>query len=229
MVPKKPSAETATCARDRLSTRTAVRHLGVVAEEPTKSLVVRMPPPEAERVAGWVGIDLVPLGGGQIVGCLQETGTKRDGVGVGARWVVDVQIQMDLLRASIRPIRRDVVRRELNADRPPTVRVDNAVERVVSEHAAAEHSRPEGTFGCQVSRIKYDYLSHDLHTDILARARIADCAGRHGSSPVAVLQRRVMDALCVTSSHLRDRPVLVPTGARSSRPPSRSDRGTDEN
>lgn len=50
-----------------------------------------MPSPEAERVARWVGIDLMPLGRGQIVGCLQQAGTKRHGLGVGARWVVEIR------------------------------------------------------------------------------------------------------------------------------------------
>ena len=160
-------AKPATCVM-RLDANDGPGSLAMVTQDLADRLVVRVPPPEAKWVARWVGIDLVPLGGGQIVGCLQETGTKRDGVGVGARWVVDVKIEMNLLRDSIRPIRRDVVGCELDADHPATVSVDDAVPPVVGEDAAADHPRPEGALGGQVSRIEHDYLSHDLHADILA-------------------------------------------------------------
>ncbi len=51
----------------------------VLAQETTDRVVVRMPPPEAKRVACRVGVDLVPSGGGQIVGHFQQTRAR-------ARW-----------------------------------------------------------------------------------------------------------------------------------------------
>jgi len=86
-----------------------------------------MPPPEAKRVTRWVGVDLVSFGCGQIVGRPQQTRTERDGLGVGSRRIVYVQIEMDLLLNSIGPIRRDMVGRELHANYPSTVCVEHAV------------------------------------------------------------------------------------------------------
>ena len=56
-----------------------------------------MPPTEAERVAGRIGIDLEPLGGGEIVGGLQQATAERKDLSVRARRVFDVQIEMNLL------------------------------------------------------------------------------------------------------------------------------------
>jgi hypothetical protein len=121
--------------------------LAPIAKEPTDRVVGRMSPPEAERVAGRVGINLVSLGGGQVVGCLQQAGTECDRLGVGTGRIIDVQIEVDLLRVPMRPFRRDVIGSELNADHPVPVRVEDAVKRVVDEDAAAEHARPKSTLG----------------------------------------------------------------------------------
>src|SRR2546430_13483285 len=127
-----------------------------------------MPPPEAERVTRWVGIDLVSFGRGQIVGRLQQTRAERDGLGVGSRRIVDVQIEMDLLLNSIGPIRRDMVGCELNANYPSTVCVDHAVPPGIHEDAAAQHSRPERALGGQISCVEHDHLPNDLHAAVLA-------------------------------------------------------------
>ena len=179
-----------------MTPRSRERRLGrlaLIAQEPTDRVVVRMSPPEAERVACWVGINLVALGGGQIVGCLQQASTELDCLGVGAYWVIDVQIEMDLLWVSIRPFRWDVVGRELNADHPAPVRVEDAVKRVIDEDAAAEHARPKSALGGQVSRVEHNYLSRGLHADIFAGARSGDLAGRIGANRT-VTKRRVEDA-----------------------------------
>jgi putative acetyltransferase len=103
---------------------------GAFAKEPTDRLVVRMPPAKAERVARGVGVDLVSLDCGQIV-ALQQPGAKRDRLGVGAHGVIDVEIEVDLLRFSVRPVGRDMVGGQLNPDDPSAVRVEDAVECVV--------------------------------------------------------------------------------------------------
>ncbi len=86
---------------------------------PTGSSVT---PADAERVAGGVGIDLVAFGGGEVVGCLQQATTERNHLGVRAHRVFDVQIEVDLLRVSVRPVRRRVAGCELNADPPSHLR-----------------------------------------------------------------------------------------------------------
>src|SRR5258706_5151623 len=92
--------------------------LCVAAQDPADSFGVWVSPAEAEGVAGRVGVDLVPLDSGEVGGCLQQPGPERNGFGVRALRVVDVQIDVDLLRVPVRPIRRDMVGCELHADHP---------------------------------------------------------------------------------------------------------------
>src|SRR5213075_3030439 len=79
-------------------------HLHVAAQDPADRVGVWVSPAEAERVAGRVGVDLVPLDSYEVGGCLQQPGPERSGFGVRARRVVDVQIYVDLLRVPVRPI-----------------------------------------------------------------------------------------------------------------------------
>ena len=135
-------------------------------------------------MAGGVGVNLVSLGRRQIVGGLQQARTEPDCFGVGADRVIDVQIEMDLLRISIRPLRWLMAGSELNADHPAPVRVEDAMKPVVDEDAAAEHARPEGALGSQVCRVEHDYLSRGLHGDIFAGSVVR--AGARNRSPVWV-------------------------------------------
>ena len=103
-------------------------------------------------MAGGVGINLVSNGCRQIVGRLQQTRAERDGLGVGGNRVTDVQIQMDLLRDAIWPIRRNMVGRKLHTDHPSTVCVDHAVPRSVPEDTAAQHLSVHCAFDVEVRR-----------------------------------------------------------------------------
>ena len=134
-----------------------------LAQEPADRFVVRVSPPEAERVARRVGIDPVPNGCSWIVGILQQARTQRHGGGVGGDRVSDVQVEMDLLRDSIGPIRRNMVGRKLYADHPSTVCVDNAVPPLVPEDAAAQHPCPERALRFQVSGVEDDHPAHEFH------------------------------------------------------------------
>ena len=128
-----------------------------------------VPPTDAEGVTGGVGVDLVALGGGEIVGSLQQTSAERDDLIVGARRVVDVEIEMDLLRCAVGPVGRGVVGCELHADPPLTVGVDDAVPALVGvgDDAPAEHSGPKRALGRQVRRVEHDDLPRDLHLTLL--------------------------------------------------------------
>jgi hypothetical protein len=133
-------------------------------------------PPEAERVPGRVGVDLVPLAGGEIVGGVQQSGTERHGLGVGRHRVVDVQIEVDLLRVPVRPFGRDVVGGELDADHPPIPWVDHAVPVVFGDHAPTEQARPERALGPEVRGIEHDHRSPDVHGAIIADESATACA-----------------------------------------------------
>lgn len=78
-----------------------------------------MPPTDAERVAGWVGVHLVPLVAFQVTG-LEQAGTEPHRLFVCLLRVLDVEVHVYLLRRAVWPVRRNVVRRELNADPPLT-------------------------------------------------------------------------------------------------------------
>lgn len=131
--------------------------------------VVWVPPADAERMAGGIGVDLVPLGCGEIVGGIQDASAQLDRFGMGRCWVVDVQINMDLLRDPVRPLRGGVVGCELDADPPVPVSIDDAMEIVVGEDSAAEHSRPKGAFGGKICGIEDDDLSNESHWVRLGR------------------------------------------------------------
>ena len=101
-----------------------------------------MAPTDAEGMAGGVGVDLVAFGGGEIVGGLQQASAERDDLVVGARRVVDVEIEMDLLRRTVRPVGRHVVGCKLHTDPPLAVGVDDAVPVVVGRRHGRRARRP---------------------------------------------------------------------------------------
>jgi hypothetical protein len=123
-------------------------------------------------VASRVGEHLVTLSRRQVVNVLQYSGPERDGLGVCVGGVVDVQIEVDLLRVAVRPIGRNMVGRELYADHPVPIAVKDTVPPVVAKHPPGKHAGPEGALGGQVRRIENNDLSDELHVQILDRAPI---------------------------------------------------------
>lgn len=59
---------------------------------------------------GGVGVELESIRCGDAVRRFRKPGTCRDGVFVGSADVVDVQVEMDLLRLAIGPVGPDVIR-----------------------------------------------------------------------------------------------------------------------
>ena len=96
-----------------------------------------------------IGVHLVPLGGGQVVGSLQEAGTKGDGLGMGLSGVLDVKVEVNLLCVPLGPLGRTVVGCELYADHPSPVGVE------------------------------HDNASDDLHLHIIAPRVAAPASDRH--------------------------------------------------
>src|SRR5689334_19502269 len=105
---------------------------------------------------------------------------------------------MDLLRDSIGPIRRNVVRRKLHTDHPSTVCVDNGVPPLVLEDAAAQHPRPERALRFQISGVEDDHPAHEFHAAILAfsvrpnasrRLQITQSAAMHRLPDLALRER----------------------------------------
>jgi hypothetical protein len=98
-------------------------------------------------VPGRVGVHLVALVAIQIRSCLEQSGAEGDRLFVRSLWVFDVQVEMHLLRAAVRPVRGDMVRRQLHADPPLSGGIDDAVPRLVGEDVPAEKPGPERALG----------------------------------------------------------------------------------
>ena len=123
----------------------------------------RLTPSDAEGVASGIGVDLKALVAVEIGSGLQQPGAERECLLMRRSCVIDVKIEMHLLRTSVRPVRRDVVGGGLDADPPLASGVDDTVPSVIREHVPAEHARPEGTLCAQVSRVEHDDVAYQLH------------------------------------------------------------------
>jgi hypothetical protein len=112
---------------------------------------------------GRVCVHLVALGGGEIGSRLEQSGTKGYCLFMCGSRVIDVKVEMHLLRRSMRPVGRNMVGCQLNADPPLSSTIDDAVPIVFFEDMAAKDTRPKCTFSMQVGRIKHDHLTHQIH------------------------------------------------------------------
>jgi len=65
-------------------------------------------PTEAKWVPSRIGIDLESVRRCLVCGCLEQDRSLGDCFGMGGHYVIDEQVQMDLLRA-IWPIRRNMI------------------------------------------------------------------------------------------------------------------------
>ena len=102
------------------------------------------------------------------------------------RWVVHMKVQVNLLRIAVRPVRRQMVRRQLYPDYPSTFGVKDIVEVVVGEHSTVEHFGPEGTLRTEIACIEDDDSSHDSQVAILPDPRCA--VSQNARAPRSVMQ-----------------------------------------
>ena len=97
----------------------AVLRFQAIGDERRYCLARWVSPTDAEGVARRVGVNLVALFGVQVA-CLKEPRSQLKGGFVGRARILDVKVEVHLLRAPVRPLRRQVVRRQLHADMPFT-------------------------------------------------------------------------------------------------------------
>jgi len=119
-----------------------------------------------------VGVDLVSFCGVEVA-CLEQPGAEPDRRLVRRARIFDVEVDMDLLRSPIRPVGWNVVRRQLYADMPLAMGVDDTVKSVVPEDVPAEYPCPERALGIHIGSIEHDYLAHHLHDRNVASADAA--------------------------------------------------------
>lgn len=122
-------------------------------------------------MTGWIGVHTVTLVEAHVP---VEEQTRPEGQGslVRGLGVVDVQVQVDLLRTSVGPLRWHVVRGELHAHLPVTVGGEHALEGLVTDDVPVEHARPEGALGVDIGSIEDHHMAHDLHVRNVARGRV---------------------------------------------------------
>ena len=100
--------------------------------------------------------------------------------------VIDPQVDVDLLRRSIRPLGRYVVRCELNSHTWRTVD-EHRVPVVLGVDRPAEHLGPKAALGGQVSCVKNHDLVVELHSgNLCTHARVG--VGR-GCEALATVER----------------------------------------
>lgn len=119
----------------------------VVGNERRERLPRRVPPTDTKRMPSRVRIHLVAFGSIEIRSCLEQPSAEGDCLFVCSSRLLDVQIEMHLLGASVRPLRRNVVGCQLHADSPISIGVNDAVPVVVLEDVAAENASPERALG----------------------------------------------------------------------------------
>ena len=98
---------------------------------------------------------------------LKKSGSESHRLFVRNPGVFDVEIKVNLLRAAVRPVRRDVVRGELHAHPPLAIRVNNAMPTLVHEDAATKDPGPERAFRMKVRCVEHDDLTHHSHDPIV--------------------------------------------------------------
>jgi hypothetical protein len=131
-------------------------------------------------MAGRVGIDLEVTARRDL---FQDAGTQGRDRLMGRREVVDPQVEMDLLRRrTIRPVRGDVVRRQLYSD-PRFTADHHHVPVTVAVNFSVEDSSPECALSLDVCRVEGDDLPLDPHARILAGPQRLHAAERPHATP----------------------------------------------
>lgn len=130
---------------------------------PANGVVVGLAPSNAEGVARRVGKHCEALIYTDVAAYVELDGTELQGPGADVLSVLNMQVEMHLLRIAIRPYRRDVPRGALDPHDPAAVAVDDVVPVPVREHSPAEHRSPEGALGFEVCRIKHHDLPDQIH------------------------------------------------------------------
>ena len=123
-----------------------------------------MAPPDAERMPSGISEDMVPMVAPGIILGQQRPGANSAGPSEARLRIGHMEVQMDLLRVSVWPLRRLMIWRVLHTDHPLTRTIDHTVEGVVFvDDAPAEQTRPECAHLADVSGVQHNDVSHQIH------------------------------------------------------------------
>jgi hypothetical protein len=117
-------------------------------------------------MAGGVCIDLKRVRRVSLLRLLQHRRSEGHDELMRRGRVIDPEVEVDLLRRTVRPVGRHMVRRQLHADSWSTVDLDH-VPVVFGVDRSAEHARPEAALRGEIGSVEHDYLVIDLHSIII--------------------------------------------------------------
>ena len=129
-----------------------------------------MTPPDTERMSCRIRIGLVSLVGFEISGRQEKCGSESHRLFVRSSGIINVEIEVDLLRVAVGPVRRNVVRCELHTDPPLAGGVNDAMPTVVLEDPSAKDPCPECALRVQISCVEHDHVTHHPHRQIVQTA-----------------------------------------------------------
>ncbi len=156
-------------------------------------------------MAGGIGVDLVALGRFDVLGRLQQASAERRGFVMGGLDVIDVQVEVDLLRRSTGPLGGNMVRRQLDGQPrlavdvdgvPIVVRVDGAAEQARQKVLSAVRSAASKTTICRVILMPSSLHRRPFRRQVAERpsqasARIHGSSSSPGSAAVKAAPGRV--------------------------------------
>lgn len=94
---------------------------------------------------------------------LKEEGAEASDLKVSTAWIVDMEVQVDLLRRPVGPLGCNVIGRQLDAEAPLPISVDDAVPVILSNDSTAEYGGPERALGSEVNRVEDNDLTFNDH------------------------------------------------------------------
>ena len=125
-----------------------------ICDERCERFSGRVSPADAERVPGWVGPQDPdgPQRVAQIRGRLSQAGSQRDCLLMRGFRIVHVQVEVHLLRVSVRPVGRNIVGFQLHARSAHSPAASVTLCQFVLEDVPAENASPKRALGMQVGR-----------------------------------------------------------------------------
>ena len=129
----------------------------------TNGFIVGLSPPDTEGVTRRVSKHGEPFTVSDLAADVELHRAELQRAATHVLRILNVQVEMDLLRIAIRPHRRHVVWGALDPHDPAALAIDDVVPITVGEHPPAEHARPEGALGLEVRSVEHHYLPDQPH------------------------------------------------------------------
>ena len=114
---------------------------------------------------GRIRVNLKPLRRLGVCRRPQQAGATRHRFGVSSGDIVDIQVEVNLLRFTIGPVRRNMVWGELKTETWHTIHVQR-VPIVLNLDCALQEACPEGALGGEVRGVEHDDLAERFHRTI---------------------------------------------------------------